>query len=71
MAKNLRVQGSSLWTNMPTTEQAEAYFKKLFDLYQDKVLDAHIHKIYPFKNALQAYTDIISGTTSGKLLIQI
>lgn len=71
MMKNLRIQGSSLWTNMPTKEAAKAYFKKLFDLYQDKVLDAHIHKIYTFDNALQAYTDIFSGTTTGKLLIKI
>jgi D-arabinose 1-dehydrogenase-like Zn-dependent alcohol dehydrogenase len=55
---------------MPTKDDAEQAFEAVFDLYKSKAYQVKITS-YRFDDALNAYEDVLSGNTIGKLVVNI
>ncbi|ANB14596.1 Zta1p [Sugiyamaella lignohabitans] len=71
LERNIKVQRPSLFNALTTTEDWEALTKQFFDLLLSGDLKLDISKVYPLAETSQAISDLESGKTTGKLVIQI
>lgn len=64
---------SRLNNYVATIEERQFYGPQLFDMISKGVLKINIHADYPFtaEGVRQAQTDLVTGKTTGKLLIKV
>lgn len=69
--KNNRLIRPSFFNYVATPAEWNFYTDRLFELIQAQKLNFDVTKVYPLKETGQALSDLESGKTTGKLLIEI
>ncbi|EPQ60226.1 NAD P-binding protein [Gloeophyllum trabeum ATCC 11539] len=71
--KNIRIVRPTMGNYVVTPEEQEHYGNELWDLISKGVLKINVFKEYEFsaEGVKQAQTDLVSGKTTGKLVIKI
>lgn len=69
--KNNRLTRPSFFNYVVTPEEWKFYTDRLFKLIQGHKLKFDVTRVYPLKETGQALSDLESGKTTGKLLIEI
>lgn len=67
--KNVSIMRSVLDAYIATREELEFYANSVLGSIKSGKLKIKIHKIYPFKDVVQAHKDLESRKTTGKLLL--
>ena len=72
-AKNVKLLRTTLFNYIATREEREKYSAELFDMIQSGKLKVNIHKEYKLEteSVKQAFADIKSRQTTGKLVVKI
>ncbi|KAF5095332.1 hypothetical protein D0Z03_001860 [Geotrichum reessii] len=69
--KNVKLVRPSLYGYLVDSSEWEDYTNDLLELFKDKTFVVNIFKTYDFKNGNDALIDLVSGKTTGKLVIKI
>ena len=71
MAKNLKIAWVSLYTYVTTLEEFDQLYQKTLAFVQKGELKIQVSKVYAFEDVKQAYLDLESRKTTGKLLLKV